>query len=90
MKEDSFISSSLSLAKLAGAKLGGKSKSSSSSSSSQGAGPSLYSSPLEYSRPGLLGFHKRSASPAHGGGGKQGRGGRGVSPSLGACKGFQK
>ena len=83
VKEDSFISSSLSLAKLAGAKAGGKGKSSSSSSSSSfTTGSSHYLSLLDYSRPGLSGFRKRSASPAHGGGGKRGHGGRGLSLSL--------
>ena len=90
VKEGSFILSSLSLAKFAGAKLDGKSKSSSSSSSSLAAGYSHYSSPLDYPHPGSSGFRKRFASPACGGGGKRGCGGRGVSPFLAAHKGFRK
>ena len=49
VKEDSLLSSSLSLAKLA--KSGGRGKTS-SSGSAQGVGSSCYSSPLDYSRPG--------------------------------------
>ena len=64
---------------MAGAKAGGKGKSSSSSGSSFAGGSSH--SLLDYSRPGLSGFCKWSASPACGGGGKRGRGGRGVSPA---------
>ena len=90
MKEDSFISSSLFLAGLAGAKSGDKGKSFSSSGSSQGAGPLHYYSPLEYPRPGSSGYRKQSTSPACGGDGKQGLGGRGVSPSPGARKDFRK
>ena len=69
MKEDSFISSSLSLAKLAPAKSGGRGKSS-SAGLAQGAGSFHYSSPLDYSRPGPSGYRKMSASPAHGSGSK--------------------
>ena len=88
VKEDSFITSSLPLAKLASAKSGGKGKPP-SAGSAQGAGSSRYSSPLDYSRPGPSGYGKRSASPARGSSSKQSRGGRDVSP-LGARKGFRK
>ena len=90
VKEDTFISSSLSLAKLASDKCGGKGKASSSSGSSQGVSSSRYPSPLEFPRVGSSGYSKQSASPARGGGGKRGRGGRGVSPSPGSRKGFRK
>ena len=69
MKEDS-ISSSLCLSKL--------SKSSGRSKPAQ-ATNQRYLSPLEFSRPGLSGYRKRSASPAHGSSSKWGRGGRGMS-----------
>ena len=81
VKEDSFISSSLSLAKLAGAKSGGKGKSSASSASLSFA---VGSSPFVFSRTGSSGFRKWSISPANGGGG------RGMSPSLSSRKGFWK
>ena len=88
VKEDSFISTSMAMAKLAGAKSGGKTKSSASSASSSFAGGS---SPLGFSRPGPSGFCKLSTSPARGGGSKRGRGGRGTSPSLfSRRKGFRK
>ena len=82
VKEDSFISTSMAMAKLAGAKSGGKTKSSASYASSSFAGGS---SPLGFSRPGPSGFCKLSTSPA------RGRGGRGTSPSLSSRrKGFRK
>ena len=85
VKVDSFISSTMSLSKLASSKSIGRRKSSSSSSlsgSSQGAGSSGYSSPLDYNRAGPSSSHgKRSASPGRCGRGKQVRRGRGVSPS---------
>ena len=86
MKEDSFISTSMAMAKLAGAKSGGKAKSSASSASSSLAG----SSSLGFSRPGPPGFRKRSASPARRGSSKRGRGGRDTSPSPSSRKGFPK
>ena len=79
VKEDSFISSTMSLAKLAwSSSLGrGKSSSSGSFSSSQGAGSSGCYSPLDYGRAGpSSSSSKRSASPSHGG--KAGGGGGGV------------
>ena len=85
--EEDSISSFLSLAKLA--KSGSRGRSS-AGGAAQGAGSFRYSSPLEFSRPGPLGYGKRSASPACGSGAKRGRGGRGVSPSPNARKGFWK
>ena len=94
VKEDSFISSTMSLAKLASSKSIGRGKSSSSSGlsgSSQGAGSSGYSSPLDYNRAGSSSsYGKKSASPGRGGGGKRGRGSKGVSHSPKAKKGFWK
>ena len=90
VKEDTFISSSLSLAKLASAKSGGKRKVSSSSGSSQGVSSLHYTSPLEFPRAVFSGYGKRSASLSCGGGGKRVRSGRGVSPTPGSCKGFRK
>ena len=72
LKEDSLVSSPLSLSKLS--RFSGRSK-------SQPAGQ-RYSSPLEYARPGFSGSRKRSASPARGYYSKRGRGGRGVSPLV--------
>ena len=86
VKEDAFISSSMCLAKLAGAKSGGKGKSSTSSASSSFAEGS---SPLGVSRPGTSGFRKQSTFLARGGGGKRGHAGRGVSPPS-SRKGFRK
>ena len=83
VKDDSFISSTLSLAKLARSQSLGRGKSSSSSrtaGSSQGAGSSGYSSPLDYSRAGPSSLYgKHSSSPSRHGDGKRGKGGRGVS-----------
>ena len=58
VKEDSLISSSLSLAKLAKSRGRGRL----SGSAAQGAGSSRCSSPLDFSRPGPLGYGKRAAS----------------------------
>ena len=71
VKEDTFISSSLSLAKLAGVKSGSKGKVSSSSSFSQGAGSLRHASPLDFPRASPSGYGKRSASPACCGGGER-------------------
>ena len=81
LKEDSLISSSVSLSTIS--KSAARSRSSSS-------GGDRYSSPLDHPRPGPSGFHKRSASPAHGSSSKRGRGGRGISPSSNKGKGFRK
>ena len=59
VKEDSFISSSLFLAKSG-------SQGRSSVGAMQGAGSPRYSSPLGFSRPGPSGCGKRSTSPARG------------------------
>ena len=92
VKEDSFISSSLSMANLARSQASSKGKSSSSSGAvgSSLAGSSGYSSPLDYPRSGSTSSGKRAASPSRGGGGKQSRDGRGVSPSPKSKRGFQK
>ena len=78
VKEDSFISSSLSMAKMAWSRQFGGGKSSSSSSGSLGssaqAGPSGYQSLLSTSG-------KCSTSPGSGGGSKRFKGGRGRAPS---------
>ena len=69
VKEDSFISSTMSLAKLAWPRPLGRGKSSSSSGSSHGAGSSGYTSPLDYGRTGpSSSSDKRSASPGRDGG----------------------
>ena len=68
----------------------GKSSSSSGAAGSSRAGPSGYSSPLDYPRSGSTSSGKRLASPSQGGGGKRSRGGRGVSPSPKSKRGFQK
>ena len=76
VKEDSFISSSLSMAKMAQSHTFGRGKSSSSSSGSAGsssqAGPSGYQSPL-FQRSAS---NKRSPTPGRGGGSKRFKGGR--------------
>ena len=92
VKEDSIISSSLSIAKIARSQSSGKGKSSSSSSGascSSCTGPSRYSSALDCPCPGSS-YGKRLASPGHGGGGKRSRGGRGGSPSPKSRLGFRK
>ena len=81
MKEDSLISSTASLASLSKVASRGRSGSS---------GSDHYSSPLDFSRAGPSGYHKRSASPARGSSAKRGRRGRGMTPSSGKGKGFQK
>ena len=54
------------------------------------SGSDRYSSPLDFSRPGPSGYRKRSASPARGSYSKRGRRGRGMTPSSGRGKCFQK
>ena len=49
-----------------------------------------YSSPLDYSRPGTSGYHKRSSSPARGRSAKRARGGRDRSPSASSHRGFRR
>ena len=94
VKEDANMSSIISLAKLAGSTFIGRGRSSSSSGLSgslQGAGSSDYFSPIDYNRASPSSSSgKRSASPGCGGGGKRGRGCKGVSPSPKAKKGFRK
>ena len=91
VKEDTFISSSLSKAKLARSQVSGKGKSSSPSGAVgvSHAEPSGYSSPLDYPRLGSASLGKRAASPIRGGGGKRSRGGRVVSPPK-SKRGFRK
>ena len=81
VKEDSFISSSLSMAKIARSQASGKGKSSSSSraASSSRAGSSGYSSPLDYPRSGSSSYGKRSTSPSRSDSSKRSRGGKSVS-----------
>ena len=74
MKEDFLISSTVSLASLSKVAFRGRSD--------------RYSSPLDFSRAGPSGYRKRSASPARGSSAK--RRGRGMTPSSGKGKGFQK
>ena len=81
MKEDSLISSTASLASLSKAASRGRSRSS---------GSDRYASPLDFSRVGPSGYRKRSASPACGSSAKRGHRGRGMTPSSGRGKGFQK
>ena len=81
VKEDSIISSTASLASLLKAASRGRSGAS---------GSDRYSSPLDFSRPGPSGYRKWSASPARGSFPKHGRKGRGMTPSSGRGKGFQK
>ena len=92
VKKDSFISSSLSMAKLACSQTSSKGKYSSTSGAmgSSNAGPSRYSSPLDYPRLGSTSSGKCSASPSRGGGGKWSRGGRGVSLTPKSKRGFRK
>ena len=65
VKEDSFISTSMAMAKLAGAKPSGKVEANSSSVAKG-------SSPLDFSQPGPSGFRKRAASSTRAGSGKHG------------------
>ena len=81
MKEDSLISSTASLASLYKVASRGRSRPS---------GSDRYSSPLDFSRAGPSGYRKRSASPARGSFAKRGHRGRGMTPSSGKGKGFQK
>ena len=81
VKEDSIISSTASLASLSRAASHGHSGAS---------GSDRYSSPLDFSYPSPSGYRKRSASPARGSFPKRGRKGRGMTPSSGKGKGFQK
>ena len=81
MKEDSLISSSVSLSNLSKAASRGRSGS---------AGSDRYVSPLDQSRPGPSGYRKRAASPARGSFSKRGRLGRGMTSPSGKGKGFQK
>ena len=81
MKEDSLISSTVSLASLSKVASRGRSGSS---------GSDRYSSPLDFLRAGPSGYCKRSASPACGSFAKRGRRGRGMTPSSDKGKGFQK
>ena len=81
MKEDSLISSTASLASLSKVASRGRSGSS---------GSDRYSSPLDFSRPGASGYRKHLASPARGSFAKCGHRGRGMTPSSGRGKGFQK
>ena len=75
MKEDSLISSTASLASLSKVASRGRSD--------------RYSSPLDFSCAGPSGYCKRSAS-ARGSFAKRSRRGRGMTPSSGKGKGFQK
>ena len=81
LKEDSFISSTASLASLSKSAARGRGHSGSSD---------RYASPLEHSRPGPSGYRKRSASPPRGFRSKRGRGGRGMAPSSGRGRGFRR
>ena len=90
VKKDSFISSSLAMAKIAQSRTFYGDKSSSSSSVSSGsasqAGPSGYQSPLfQHSA-----SNKRSTSPGRGGGSKHFKGGRGRAPCSKSRQGFRK
>ena len=89
VKEDSFISSSSSLAKLARSQLQGRGKSSASSRAA-GSAPGSSSSPLDYSRSGSSSSRKYSSSPGRGGASKRFKGGRGAAPSPQAKRGFRK
>ena len=82
VKEDSIITSSVSLSKLAKCGLCGKRPSSSSSSSSR-------SSPFQYHRLESSGYGKWSGSPFRGSSAKRSHGGRGTAPSANK-KGFRK
>ena len=81
VKEDAIISSMASLASLS---------KTASRGGSGASGSDRYLSPLDFSRPGPSGYRKRSASPARGSYSKRGRRGRGMTPSSGRGKGFQK
>ena len=81
MMEDSIISFTVSLVSLSKAASRGRSVAS---------GSSRYLSPLDFLRPGHSGYRKRSSSPVRGLSAKRGRRGRGMNPSSGRGKGFQK
>ena len=88
VKEDAFVSSSMSMAKLAQSGSSGKAgqtASSGSSRSSSGAGPSGYQPSRSFGQSSV----KRSASPARGGNGKRFKGGKGRAPSS-KPSGFRK
>ena len=84
VKEDSSISSSLSLAKLARSQSQERGKSLASSGtagSSRAPGSSSYSSPLDYSRPGSSSSSgKHSSFPGRGNASKRFKGDRGIAP----------
>ena len=87
VKEDSFLSSSLSMAMMAQSCTfdGGRSSSSSTADSSSRAGPSGYQFPLfQHSA-----SNKSSTSPGRGGGSKRFTGGRGRPPSSESRLGFR-
>ena len=81
MKEDSFISSTASVAVLSKAASHGRSGSS---------GADKYISPLDHPRADSSGYRKWSASPVRGFASKRGRRGMGLTPSSGWGKGFRK
>ena len=88
VKEDAFVSSSMSMAKLAqsgSSGNAGRNVSSGSSCYSSGSGPSGYQPSRSFGESS----GKRSASPARGGGGKHFRGGKGRAPSS-RPSGFRK
>ena len=88
VKEDAFVSSSMSMAKLAqsgSSSKAGRASSSGSSHSSSGAGPSGYQSSRSFGQSA----GKRSASPSRGGGSKHFKGGKGRAPSS-KPSGFRK
>ena len=88
VKEDAFVSSSMSMAKLVQSGSSGKAgraSSSGSSRSSSGAGSSGYQSSRSFGQSA----GKRSASPSRGGGGKRFKGGKGRAPSS-KPSGFRK
>ena len=88
VKEDAFVSSSMSMAKLAqsgSSCKAGRNASSGSSRYSSGSGPSGYQPSRSFGESS----GKRSASPARGGGGKRFRGGKGRAPSS-KPSGFRK
>ena len=79
MKEDSFLSSTSSLASISKAALKSKAQ----------GGPNKYTSPLDAPRAGSSGFRKRSSSPYRRGV-KRGRGGRGAAPSSTRGRDFRR
>ena len=88
VKEDAFVSSSLSMAKLAQSSSSGKTgrnAASGSARSASGSGSSGYQSSRSFG----VSSGKSSTSPARGGGGKRFRGGRGRAPSF-KPSGFRK